>query len=121
MADLPLLAAGLIITAVVVVWFLCALILILMILIQKGRGGGLSGAFGGMASGVLGSKTGDFMTWVTVILVFIFLTFSVVIAKYYKPTVRDSGTQPSVSQSQPQDVSQPLTGAEDAGTDSQGR
>ena len=71
-------------TVVAVIWFICALALILIILIQKGRGGGLSAAFGGgMASGILGSKTGDFLTWVTIVLVGIFLTLAVVMAKFW--------------------------------------
>ena len=48
--------------------FVC-LIMMLVILIQKPRGGGLSGAFGGAggsANAVFGSKTGDVLTWFTV-------------------------------------------------------
>ncbi len=71
---------------VAVLFVFCALALILIILVQKGKGGGLSGAFGGgMASGILGSKTGDFLTWVTIVLVGVFLTLAVVMAKFYKP------------------------------------
>jgi preprotein translocase subunit SecG len=90
MTALPTLSAGFIMTVVAVLWFFCALILILVILIQKGRGGGLSGAFGGMGGGILGTKTGDFLTWVTVGLVCAFLFLSVVIAKYYKPMISKS-------------------------------
>jgi len=93
---------------VAVVWFFCSVVLVLVILIQKGRGGGLSSAFGGMASGVLGSKTGDFLTWVTVGLVFVFLSLSVVIAKYYKPTIAQDAAPPSVRQSQPQQMPQQM-------------
>lgn len=65
---------------------MCCLALILIILIQKGRGGGLSSAFGGGGGGgLLGSKTGDFLTWVTIVLVGVFLSLAVVLAKYYKP------------------------------------
>ncbi len=72
---------------VMVFYVICALSLILIILVQKGKGGGLSGAFGGgMASGILGSKTGDFLTWVTIVLVGVFLTTAVVMAKFYKPS-----------------------------------
>ncbi|MHC4694313.1 MAG: preprotein translocase subunit SecG [Planctomycetota bacterium] len=86
MTFFPLLAFGLM-DVVAVIFFICALALILIILVQKGKGGGLSGAFGGgMASGILGSKTGDFLTWVTIVLVGIFLTLAVVVAKYYKPS-----------------------------------
>lgn len=41
----------------------------LIILIQKPRGGGLSGAFGGGGGGaqaIMGARTGDFLTWITV-------------------------------------------------------
>ena len=69
---------------------LCCLTLILIILIQKGRGGGLSAAFGGGAGSVLGSKTGDFLTWVTIVLVGVFLLLAVVMAKFY----RQGRTQP---------------------------
>lgn len=83
MTVYPLLAVGFLMTVVVVIWFICALALILIILVQKGKGGGLSAAFGGgMASGILGSKTGDFLTWVTIVLVGIFLTLAVVMAKF---------------------------------------
>jgi hypothetical protein len=40
-----------------------------------------------MASGILGSKTGDFLTWVTIALVGVFLTLAVVMAKFYKPSI----------------------------------
>lgn len=76
----------------------CCLALILIILIQKGRGGGLSAAFGGAgAGGVLGSKTGDFLTWVTIVLVGVFLSLAVVLAKYYKPPRPGVSTQQSLT------------------------
>ena len=52
---------------------LCA-IFALLILIQKGRGGGISAAFGGAGGNTaFGSKTGDVLTWATSIVFFIFL------------------------------------------------
>lgn len=93
MGAFPLLAVSFIMKLVAVVWFICALGLILVVLIQKGRGGGLSGAFGGgLASGILGSKTGDFLTWVTIGLACMFLLLSVLLAKFYKPAISDFGT-----------------------------
>jgi preprotein translocase subunit SecG len=87
MTVFPLLAVGFIMKVVAVLFVICALSLILIILVQKGKGGGLSGAFGGgMASGILGSKTGDFLTWVTIVLVGVFLTLAVVMAKFYRPS-----------------------------------
>ena len=82
-----------------VLFVICAVSLILIILVQKGKGGGLSGAFGGgMASGILGSKTGDFLTWVTIVLVGVFLTLAVVMARYYRPSDDfDEGITPPIT------------------------
>lgn len=75
---------------VAVLFVLCALLLILIVLIQKGRGGGLSAAFGGGgAGGILGSKTGDFLTWVTIGAACLFLLLAMVMAKYYRPSAAD--------------------------------
>ena len=90
MGIFPLLAVSFIMTVVAVVWFICAVALILVVLVQRGKGGGLGAAFGGsLASGILGSKTGDFLTWITIVLVGIFLTLAVAMAKFYKPSVSD--------------------------------
>ena len=107
MVIFPLLAVGFIMKVIAILFLLCSAALILIILIQKGRGGGLSSAFGGgMASGILGSKTGDFLTWVTIILVGIFLSLAVVMAKYYKPTVSEFGQDQTAPQQQPSDLGQ---------------
>ncbi len=86
MVLLPCLAVGIIMKFVAFLFALNCIALILIILVQKGKGGGLSSAFGGgMSGGVLGSKTGDFLTWVTISLVAVFLLLAVVMAKFYKP------------------------------------
>jgi len=108
MMLLPILAVGFIMKIAAVLFILCSVSLILIILIQKGRGGGLSGAFGGgMASGLLGSKTGDFLTWVTIVLVAVFLSLAVLMAKFYRPTVTEYGATETVRQQQPVDVESP--------------
>jgi len=110
MTVLPLLAVGILMKFAAALFVLVSLILILVVLMQKGRGGGLSGAFGGgMASGLLGSKTGDFLTWVTIVLVSVFLVLAVVMARYYRPPVKYGQTLPPASQ-------QPLTGGQTATT-----
>ena len=44
-----------------------ALFLILLVLIQRGRGGGLAGAFGGMGGqSAFGTKAGDMFTRITI-------------------------------------------------------
>jgi len=112
MTVFPLLAVGFIMKVVAVLFVVCCLSLILIILIQKGRGGGLSGAFGGaMASGILGSKTGDFLTWVTIVLVGVFLTLAVVMAKFYRPDVSEFGENAPARQELPVGPEQSSTSA----------
>ena len=107
MAVFSLLAVHFIMKVVAVLFVLSALLLILIVLIQKGKGGGLSGALGGgMASGILGTKTGDFLTWVTIGLVGAFLLLAVVMAKFYRPEAFD--TAEPARQKQPMEESQPL-------------
>jgi preprotein translocase subunit SecG len=57
--------------------FVCVF-LILLILIQKGRGGVLASAFGGAGGNTaFGSKTGDVLTWATSVVFGIFLILAV--------------------------------------------
>jgi len=112
MTVLPILAVGILMKLVAVLFVLVAIVLVLVILIQKGRGGGLSAAFGGgMAGGLLGSKTGDFLTWVTIVLVAIFLLLAVVLGKLYKPEISDYGTTPAATAQQPTGESPASTAA----------
>ena len=60
------------------IFLLVCMFLILLILIQKGRGGGLSSAFGGQGGNTaFGAKTGDVLTWVTSIVFGLFLLLAV--------------------------------------------
>ncbi|MFZ0035416.1 MAG: preprotein translocase subunit SecG, partial [Sedimentisphaerales bacterium] len=88
MTVFPVLAVSLFMNVVAVIFVICAVLLILVVLVQKGKGGGLSAAFGGgMASGILGSKTGDFLTWVTIAMVGVFLALAVFMARFYRPHI----------------------------------
>lgn len=52
-----------------VLMFLTALFLILLVLVQRGRGGGLSGALGGMGGqSAFGTKAGDLFTRITIVV-----------------------------------------------------
>ena len=67
--------------------FVC-LFLILLVLIQKGRGGGLAGAFGGAGGNTaFGAKTGDVLTWATSIVfgIFVLLAITLNLMTYTKP------------------------------------
>ncbi len=64
---------GFLSTFLAVLFGIVCLLLIGIVLLQKGRGGGLGAAFGGAGSSAFGTKTGDVMTWVTIVLVGLFL------------------------------------------------
>jgi preprotein translocase subunit SecG len=71
------------------IWVFAAIVLIFIVLIQKGKGGGLGAAFGGVGSSLLGTKTGDFLTWVTICFVAAWLILSIVAAKWFKPSASE--------------------------------
>ncbi len=98
----PVLGVGILMKFVAALFVLSCILLILLVLIQKGRGGGLSASFGGGgANTLLGSKTGDFLTWATIALVALFLLLAVFTAKFYKPTVSDYDADPNMGQNAP--------------------
>jgi preprotein translocase subunit SecG len=104
---------GFVLKVIAVLFVICCVALILIILVQKGKGGGLSAAFGGgMAGGILGSKTGDFLTWVTIVLVGVFLMLAIVMAKFYRPSVGDFGQDATVQQEPPTSREQPAPSVE---------
>ena len=66
-ASMPLWAAGWVPTVLNVFLFLASLWLIILVLIQRGKGGGLAGAFGGAGGGsAFGSRAGDMFTKITI-------------------------------------------------------
>lgn len=91
---LPVAAVPLVMRVVGVLWILVALGLILIILLQKGKGGGLGAVLGGGAGSLLGTKTTDFFTKVTIVLVLLFLFLAVVMVKWYKPGSSEDLSQP---------------------------
>jgi len=82
-----ILAASVGVIAVSIGLVTVSLLLIGLILLQKNRGSGLSGAFGGVGGHTaFGTKTGDFLTWVTVGLTAVFLLLSIVGNYVFEPT-----------------------------------
>src|SRR3954464_4748142 len=64
--------------ATMTVFIIVCLFLMLLVLIQKGRGGGLASAFGGAGGNTaFGSKTGDVLTWATSVVFGIFLVLAI--------------------------------------------
>ena len=84
---LPLAALSFLANLAVILFILVCLAIILIVLLQKGRGGGMGAAFGGGggAGSLLGTKTGDFLTWVTICLVAMFLVMAVLMGKFMRP------------------------------------
>ncbi len=83
---------------------LTCVLLILVILLQKGRGGGLAGAFGGAGGySAFGAKTGDVFTWITVALTGMFVLMAVLGNYAFVPVTQET-RPPGV---QPENGSQP--------------
>ena len=77
-------------------FILVSVFLILLILIQKGRGGGLASAFGGAGGNTaFGSKTGDVLTWATSIVFGIFLVLAVALNLMAKSSTGDVAGVPN--------------------------
>lgn len=63
------------------------MVMIVIVLLQKGRGGGLSAAFGGAGGqSAFGSKTGDVFTWATIVVAGLFLLLAMICTVTFKPS-----------------------------------
>lgn len=72
---------------ILVLMFLTALFLIVLILLQRGRGGGLAGALGGMGGqSAFGAKAGDVFTRITSGLAIFWIILCVTAVKYFGAT-----------------------------------
>lgn len=66
--------------------FLVSLFLILLVLVQRGKGGGLTGALGGMGGqSAFGTKAGDAFTKITIITTLIWITLCMVTISRFNP------------------------------------
>lgn len=69
----------------IALFLMVSIAMILLVLIQRPQGGGLSGAFGSGGGGggagqtAFGTKTGDVLTWATIGIFITFLSFAVVL------------------------------------------
>jgi len=70
-----------------VLFLLTGVLLMLLVLIQKGRGGGLAGAFGGPGGhSAFGTKTADVLTKLTAALGALFFLLAIVTALFMRKT-----------------------------------
>ena len=77
-----------------ILFLLTAVILTLLVLIQRGRGGGLAGAFGGAGgSSAFGTKTADVFVRATAIVGALFFILSIVTAMMLRPA-RETPREP---------------------------
>ena len=75
-----------------VVIIVLALMLMLIVLIQRGKGGGLAGAFGGPGgSSAFGSRAGDAFTRITLIIAGIWVLLIMIQVKVVKNDALNSG------------------------------
>jgi len=95
--------------------FLLAVFLILLVLVQRGRGGGLSGALGGMGGqSAFGSKAGDVFTRITVGVAAVWLLLCLGAVK-----VLSTPNRPFASDDDTQGVSARTTSRDDLNTSSE--
>ena len=73
------------ITLLTIIFILVCVLLITVVLLQKGRGGGLGIIGGGGSQSAFGTRTGDVFTWVTIALVVVFLTLAIGASKLCRP------------------------------------
>ncbi|MCE9604154.1 MAG: preprotein translocase subunit SecG [Planctomycetia bacterium] len=68
--------------------FIISVFLILLVLVQRGRGGGLAGALGGMGGqSAFGTKAGDLFTRVTIIVAAVWILLCAASVKYFRPSL----------------------------------
>ncbi|HTU23493.1 MAG TPA: preprotein translocase subunit SecG [Gemmataceae bacterium] len=71
-----------------IVLLLVGLFLILLVLIQKGKGGGLAGAFGGSGgSSAFGSRAGDTFTRITIYVAAVWILLIMILIKLVQPSM----------------------------------
>jgi preprotein translocase subunit SecG len=78
-------------TTFLILLMICvSILMILVVLVQRGRGGGLSGAFGagGGSNSAFGTKTGDVFTTVTVVFFVVFMLLAIGLSHRFKATSR---------------------------------
>ena len=72
-------------TFLATLFIIICVLLIIVVLLQKGRGGGLSAAFSGMGSTAFGTRVGDVLTWVTIVMTALFLLLATAVTLQFKP------------------------------------
>ncbi len=96
-----------------------SLFLILLVLIQRGKGGGLAGAFGGMGgSSAFGTKAGDVFTRVTIVTASVWMLLLMLLVLLENNFPRQSGAAGVQVETSKTDNVPPPPGAPGTGTSS---
>lgn len=75
---------------------LVSVFLILLVLIQKGKGGGLAGAFGGVGgSSAFGSRAGDLFTRITIVAATVWVLLIMIHVRVVQPGSERSVERPA--------------------------
>lgn len=105
------------ILAMAIFFFLACCFMILVVLIQRPKGGGLAGAFGGVGGAqqtAFGAKVGDVLTWVTVGFFVAFLSLAMGLTWKIKAE-QEAAEIPTPTATSPNDGDLPVTGAPPSG------
>ena len=110
-----------------IIWTLTVLLLltsffmILLVLIQRGRGGGLAGAFGGQGGqSAFGTRAGDVFTKITVVVAIVFIMLASLLGKAMRGHQADvdkgvgSGFKPSVTEPDDPETKDAISSSADA-------
>ena len=93
-----------------ILFLLCGVILSLLVLIQRGRGGGLAGAFGGAGgSAAFGTKTADIFVKATAVVGGIFFLLAIITALLMR-----SSTAPAPAPTQTETPAPATPGAQES-------
>jgi len=80
----------------VLLW-VSSFVLIVLVLIQRGKGGGLTGALGGMGGqSAFGTKAGDLFTRITVVVASVWILLCVSLFAGYAHTYREEPEEPGI-------------------------
>ena len=98
---------------------LTSLFMICLILIQRGKGGGLAGAFGGVGgSSAFGTKSGDVFTRVTMIVASVWIVLAMIQVVLYNQAGQSSAWDNDASPTASKEIT-PKTSKSKAGTGSE--
>lgn len=82
--------------------FLTGIVLIFLVLIQRGRGGGLAGMLGGAGgSSPFGSRAGDTFTRITLVVALVWILLNVFQILYLQPVKPREAGPPAAGETRP--------------------